>query len=132
MPKAPPTIANAELLEWPKKDKLCFLHDVYGVVDTIKFYTECFEIKLLRKEMSKRNTQMPFFDLAINSYGFTLYDIGTSFRHFTIVTGDVIYKMVENILAKGGIVSRELGLVKGGTTHIVFVKDLDGYIFYLI
>ncbi|KAK9218024.1 hypothetical protein WN943_006658 [Citrus x changshan-huyou] len=36
--------------------------------------------------------------------------------------------MVENILAKGGIVSRELGLVKGGTTHIVFVKDLDGWI----
>lgn len=35
--EAPPTIANAELLEWPKKDKLCFLHDVYGVVDTIKY-----------------------------------------------------------------------------------------------
>ncbi|PNX76388.1 lactoylglutathione lyase-like protein, partial [Trifolium pratense] len=39
---------NNELLEWPKKDKRCFLHAVYCVGDldrTIKFYTEAFEEK---------------------------------------------------------------------------------------
>lgn len=40
--------------------------------------------------------------------------------------------MVEDIRAKGGVVTREPGPVKGGTTVIAFVKDPDGYIFELI
>ncbi|MCA0772558.1 VOC family protein, partial [Vibrio vulnificus] len=45
-------VPSDELLEWPKKDKRRFLHVVYRVGDldrTIKFYTECFGMKLLRK-----------------------------------------------------------------------------------
>lgn len=42
------------------------------------------------------------------------------------------YKLVEDIRANGGIVTREPGPVKGGTTVIAFVKDPDGYIFELI
>lgn len=40
--------------------------------------------------------------------------------------------MVEDIRAKGGIVTREPGPVKGGKSVIAFVKDPDGYIFELI
>ncbi|MCV5223591.1 lactoylglutathione lyase, partial [Escherichia coli] len=32
----------------------------------------------------------------------------------------------------GGNVTREAGPVKGGTTHIAFVKDPDGYMIELI
>lgn len=39
---------------------------------------------------------------------------------------------MEQVRAKGGNVTREPGLVKGGTTVIAFVKDPDGYIFELI
>uniref|UniRef100_A0A453P171 VOC domain-containing protein n=1 Tax=Aegilops tauschii subsp. strangulata TaxID=200361 RepID=A0A453P171_AEGTS len=40
------------VLEWPKQDKKRMLHAVYRVGDldrTIKCYTECFGMKLLRK-----------------------------------------------------------------------------------
>lgn len=40
--------------------------------------------------------------------------------------------MVEDIRAKGGIITREPGPVKGGKSVIAFVKDPDGYIFELI
>ena len=43
-----------------------------------------------------------------------------------------VYKLVENIRSKGGNVTREPGPVKGGSSHIAFVKDPDGYIFELI
>ncbi|KAK2632513.1 hypothetical protein EUGRSUZ_L01448 [Eucalyptus grandis] len=136
---------NAELLEWPKKDKRRLLHAVYRVGDldrTIKFYTECFGMKLLRKrdvpEEKYSNAFLGYgpeeshfvVELTYN-YGKSSYDIGTGFGHFAIATQDV-YKMVEDIKAKGGTVTREPGPVKGGTTVIAFVKDPDGYIFELI
>ena len=40
--------------------------------------------------------------------------------------------MVEDIQAKGGFVTREPGLIKGGQSVIAFVKDPDGYVFELI
>lgn len=43
-----------------------------------------------------------------------------------------VYKLVENIRAKGGNITREPGPVKGGSTVIAFVKDPDGYMFELI
>ncbi|QCD77140.1 lactoylglutathione lyase GLX1-like [Vigna unguiculata] len=139
------TQSNAELLEWPKKDKRRFLHAVYRVGDldrTIKFYTECLGMKLLRKrdvpEEKFANAFLGFgpeqshfvVELTYN-YGVTSYDIGTGFGHFGIATPDV-YKLVENIRAKGGVITREPGPVKGGKSVIAFVKDPDGYIFELI
>ncbi|KAI8018186.1 Lactoylglutathione lyase [Camellia lanceoleosa] len=64
-------------------------------------------------------------------YGVDKYDIGTGFGHFAIATPDV-YKLVEDIKAKGGIITREPGPVKGGKTVIAFAKDPDGYLFELI
>ncbi|XP_061336917.1 lactoylglutathione lyase GLX1-like isoform X2 [Gastrolobium bilobum] len=139
------TQSNAELFEWPKEDRRRFLHAVYRVGDldrTIKFYTEAFGMKLLRKrdvpEEKYANAFLGFgpeqshfaVELTYN-YGVTSYDIGTGFGHFAIATPDV-YKLVEDIRAKGGIVTREPGPVKGGSSVIAFVKDPDGYMFELI
>ncbi|ESR62986.1 hypothetical protein CICLE_v10016136mg [Citrus x clementina] len=104
MAEASPAAANAELLEWPKKDKRRFLHAVYRVGDldrTIKFYTECFGMKLLRKrdvpEEKYSNAFLGFgpeqshfvVELTYN-YGVTSYDIGTGFGHFAIATEDAL------------------------------------------
>lgn len=43
-----------------------------------------------------------------------------------------VYKLVEEIKAKGGTVTREPGPVKGGSTVIAFVKDPDGYLFEIL
>ncbi|KAI8016524.1 hypothetical protein LOK49_LG05G02017 [Camellia lanceoleosa] len=119
-----------------KKDKRSFYIFVYRVGDldrTIKFYTECFGMKLLRKrdipEEKYSNAFLRFgpeesnFVVELtNNYGVDKYDIGTGFGHF-------FYCNYRYIRAKGGNITREPGPVKGGTTVIAFVKDPDGYIF---
>ncbi|XP_015066915.1 lactoylglutathione lyase GLX1 [Solanum pennellii] len=140
-----PAVPSTELLEWAKKDKRRMLHAVYRVGDlerTIKFYTECFGMKLLRQrdipEEKYSNAFLGFgpeeshfvVELTYN-YGVDKYDIGTGFGHFAIATPDV-YKLVEEIKAKGGTVTREPGPVKGGSSVIAFVKDPDGYLFEII
>ncbi|KAG2684312.1 hypothetical protein I3843_10G069800 [Carya illinoinensis] len=142
---APVAAPNAELLEWPKKDKRRLLHAVYRVGDlarTIKFYTECFGMKLLRQrdipDEKYSNAFLGFGPEVSNfvveltyNYGVSSYDIGSGFGHFAIATQD-IYKLVEDIRAKGGVITREPGPVKGGQSVIAFVKDPDGYVFELI
>uniref|UniRef100_A0A7N0UCT5 Lactoylglutathione lyase n=1 Tax=Kalanchoe fedtschenkoi TaxID=63787 RepID=A0A7N0UCT5_KALFE len=145
MAEVAPSVPSAELLEWPKKDKRRLLHAVYRVGNlerTIKFYTEAFGMKLLRQrdipEEKYSNAFLGFGPEETNfvveltyNYGVDKYDIGTGFGHFGISTTDV-YKLVEQVKAKGGEVTREPGPVKGGTTVIAFVKDPDGYIFELM
>ncbi|KAG6739670.1 hypothetical protein POTOM_057284 [Populus tomentosa] len=135
----------ASLLEWVKKDKRRMLHVVYRVGDldrTIKFYTECLGMKLLRKrdipEERYANAFLGYgpedshfvIELTYN-YGVDSYDIGTGFGHFGIAVEDVA-KIVELIKAKGGKVTREPGPVKGGSTVIAFIEDPDGYKFELL
>jgi len=139
------SVPSEHVLEWVQKDKRRFLHAVYRVGDlerTIKFYTECFGMTLLRKrdipEEKYSNAFLGFgpedshfvVELTYN-YGVDKYDIGTGFGHFAIATQDV-YKLVEDIRAKDGVVTREPGPVKGGKSVIAFVKAPDGYIFELI
>ncbi|KAL6200955.1 hypothetical protein ACLB2K_024670 [Fragaria x ananassa] len=145
MAETEPKSVAPELLEWPKKDKRRLLHAVYRVGDlerTIKFYTEALGMKLLRQrdipEEKYSNAFLGFGPEETNfvveltyNYGVTSYDIGTGFGHFAIATPDV-YKLVEDIRAKGGNVTREPGPVKGGNSVIAFVKDPDGYTFELI
>ncbi|KAL9261131.1 putative lactoylglutathione lyase, chloroplastic [Drosera capensis] len=134
-----------DLLKWVKEDNRRMLHVVYRVGDlekTIKFYTECFGMKLLRKrdipEEKYTNAFLGYgpedshfvIELTYN-YGVDKYDIGTAFGHFGIVVEDVA-KTVELIKAKGGNVTREPGPVKGGKTVIAFVEDPDGYKFELL
>ncbi|KAK8602252.1 hypothetical protein V6N12_052066 [Hibiscus sabdariffa] len=137
--------AQETALEWVKRDKRRMLHVVYRVGDldrTIKFYTECLGMKLLRKrdipEERYTNAFLGYgpedshfvIELTYN-YGVDKYDIGTAFGHFGIAVEDVA-KTVELIKAKGGKVTREAGPVKGGSTVIAFVEDPDGYKFELI
>ncbi|XP_035548159.1 probable lactoylglutathione lyase, chloroplastic isoform X2 [Juglans regia] len=140
------TAATQEnVLEWVKKDKRRMLHVVYRVGDldkTIKFYTECLGMKLLRKrdipEERYTNAFLGYgpedshfvIELTYN-YGVDKYDIGAGFGHFGIAVEDVA-KTVELIKAKGGKVTREPGPVKGGSTVIAFVEDFDGYKFELL
>ncbi|KAH1067659.1 hypothetical protein J1N35_032646 [Gossypium stocksii] len=140
------TVATQETaVEFVKKDKRRMLHVVYRVGDldrTVKFYTGCLGMKLLRKrdipEERYTNAFLGYgpedshfvIELTYN-YGVDKYDIGTAFGHFGIGVEDVA-KTVELIKIKGGKVTREPGPVKGGTTVIAFVEDPDGYKFELI
>ena len=59
------------------------------------------------------------------------YDPGNGFGHLAIAVDD-IYQVCEKIRANGGIISREPGPMKHGSTVIAFVKDPDGYAIELI
>ncbi|CAI0390123.1 unnamed protein product [Linum tenue] len=145
MAQASTTTTPENALEWVKQDKRRMLHVVYRVGDldrTIKFYTECLGMKLLRKrdipEERYTNAFLGYgpedsqfvIELTYN-YGIDKYDIGTGFGHFGIAVEDVT-KTVELIKAKGGKVTREPGPVKGGSTVIAFIEDPDGYKFELL
>ncbi|KAI7736866.1 hypothetical protein M8C21_014407 [Ambrosia artemisiifolia] len=143
------TTTQENALEWVKKDKRRMLHVVYRVGDldrTIKFYTECLGMKLLRKrDIPEERYTNAFLGygpedshfvieltyIVLPDYGVDKYDIGTAFGHFGIAVDDVA-KTVDLIKAKGGTVTREPGPVKGGKSIIAFIEDPDGYKFELI
>ncbi|PNY07199.1 lactoylglutathione lyase-like protein [Trifolium pratense] len=142
------TAASSEnLLEWVKQDKRRLLHVVYRVGDldrTIKFYTECLGMKLLRKrdipEEKYTNAFLGYgpedshfvIELTYN-YGVDKYDIGTAFGHFGIAVDDVSFSdfgstalvSVINILTShtlfipGELVAFILNLTRDGITKTV-------------
>jgi lactoylglutathione lyase len=133
------------LEDFTKKDNRRMLHVVYRVGDidkTIKFYTECLGMKLLRQRVIPEEKYTNAFlgygsedtnfsvELTYN-YGQDSYDIGTGFGHFGLAVEDV-QKTGDLVKSKGGKVSREPGPVKGGSSIIAFVDDPDGYKFELI
>ncbi|WP_239404282.1 VOC family protein, partial [Pseudomonas aeruginosa] len=59
------------------------------------------------------------------------YDHSNAFGHLCMQVEDV-YKACDDVKAKGGVVTREAGPVKGGTQIIAFIKDPDGYQIELI
>lgn len=137
-------ITKENALDWSTKDNRKMLHVVYRVGNlekTIKFYTECLGMKVLRQrnipEEKYANAFLGFgpeesnfvIELTYN-YGVDKYDIGTGFGHLGIAVEDV-GKAVDLIKAKGGKVTREPGPVKGGITVIALVEDPDGYTFEL-
>ncbi|KAG0489412.1 hypothetical protein HPP92_008223 [Vanilla planifolia] len=139
------TVSQEDSLDWVKKDNRRLLHVVYRVGDlekTIKFYTECLGMKLLRKRDIPEERYTNAFlgygpedshfvaELTYN-YGVDKYDLGTGFGHFGVAVEDVA-KAVDLIKAKGGKVAREPGPVKGGKTVIAFIEDPDGYKFELL
>ncbi|KAL2929079.1 putative lactoylglutathione lyase chloroplastic [Bienertia sinuspersici] len=143
--QASTSAVEENVLEWVKKDNRRMLHVVYRVGDldrTIKFYTECLGMKLLRKRDIPEDKYTNAFlgygpedshfviELTYN-YGVDKYDIGTGFGHFGIAVEDAA-KTVELIKAKGGTVTREAGPVKGGNSVIAFIEDPDGYKFEII
>jgi lactoylglutathione lyase len=65
------------------------------------------------------------------NYGVDRYALGEGFGHIAIEVPDAAAACAE-VRAKGGIVTRAAGPVKGGSTVIAFVQDPDGYKIELI
>jgi lactoylglutathione lyase len=109
---------------------------------SLKFYNEVMGMKLLRStDRPEQKYSLAFvgygpedahavIELTYN-HGVDKYDLGNAFGHVAIEVPDA-YKACENVKAKGGVVSREAGPVKGGSTVIAFVQDPDGYKIELI
>jgi len=117
-----------------------FLHTMIRVGDlekSIQFYTEIFQMKLLRKKDYPdgrfTNAFIGFADEATNTaielthnWDTSSYDMGNGFGHLAFEVDDV-YAAVESIRQKGGKVIREAGPMNAGSTIIAFIEDPDGY-----
>lgn len=115
---------------------------VGNLEESIKFYTEIMGMQLLRQNENKEykytlaflgygdESEGAVIELTYN-WGVEEYDMGNAYGHIAIASDD-IYETCEAIKAAGGNVVREPGPVLGGTTHIAFVKDPDGYMVELI
>ncbi len=65
------------------------------------------------------------------NYGVTQYQLGNAFGDIALEV-DNVYTACDQFRARGGVISREPGPVKGGTTEIAFVRDPDNYVIELI
>ncbi|MEG3754892.1 lactoylglutathione lyase [Psychromonas arctica] len=121
------------------------LHTMLRVTNlekSIDFYQNVLDMKLLRQsENSEYKYTLAFLgygdevdttviELTYN-WGTDSYDMGNAYGHIAIETDD-IYQTCEKIKSLGGVITREPGPVKGGSTVIAFVKDPDGYMIELI
>ena len=121
------------------------LHTMLRVGDlqrSIDFYTRALGMTLLRTtDRPDQKYTLAFVGYASNpqqaeleltyNYGVTSYEVGTAYGHIALGVPDVT-AICEQVRAAGGVVSREPGPVKGGSTFIAFVVDPDGYKIELI
>ena len=121
------------------------LHTMLRVGDlqrAIDFYTQVLDMKLLRtSENPEYKYSLAFLGYGSNpdhaeleltyNWGVDRYEMGTAYGHIALGVPDA-YGACEKIKAAGGLVTREAGPVKGGTTVIAFVTDPDGYKIELI
>ncbi len=121
------------------------LHTMIRVGDldrSLAFYTDVLGMKLLRKSENEEYKYTLAFvgygdekDTAVveltYNWGTESYDHGNAFGHLAIGADD-IYATCEELRKAGARIVREPGPVKGGTTHIAFVEDPDGYKIELI
>ncbi len=116
------------------------LHTMIRVGDldrSIAFYTQVLGMRLLRREEYPEGR----FTLAFVGFGpesieaaieltfnwdTARYDLGSGFGHVAIEVPDAAAACAE-IKRRGGVVTREAGPMKHGTTVIAFVQDPDGY-----
>jgi lactoylglutathione lyase len=116
------------------------LHTMLRVGDlekSLAFYTEVLGMKLLRRKDYPDGR----FTLAFVGYGpeseqaalelthnwdTPTYELGTGFGHVALEVPDAS-AACEQIKRRGGVVTREAGPMKHGTTVIAFVQDPDGY-----
>ena len=121
------------------------LHTMLRVGDlerSKRFYTEVLGMRLLRqRDVPDYKYTLAFvgygdeddgavIELTYN-YGVDKYNLGDAFGHIAVEVRDVA-AACNDVRAKGGVVTREAGPVKGGTTVIAFVQDPDGYKIELI
>jgi len=109
---------------------------------SLDFYTGVLGMKLLRrKDYPEGKFTLAFVGYGDESgqavielthnWGVESYDLGTGFGHVAIEVDDV-YAACDEIKRRGGVVVREAGPMKGGSTVIAFVADPDGYKIELI
>ncbi|AXY02927.1 lactoylglutathione lyase [Vibrio alfacsensis] len=122
-----------------------FLHTMVRVTDldkSIEFYTNVLGMSVLERfENTEYRYTLVFVGNADQPDSATIeltynwdthsYDLGNAFGHFALGCED-IYAACDKIKALGGNVTREPGPMKGGETHIAFIKDPDGYQIELI
>lgn len=116
------------------------LHTMLRVGDldrSIKFYTEVLGMSLLRRNDYpegkftlafigyQQESEGAVIELTHN-WGIESYELGTGYGHIALEVNDA-YAACAQIKARGGVVSREAGPMKHGTTVIAFVEDPDGY-----
>ena len=121
------------------------LHTMLRIGDmqrSIDFYTRLMGMKVLRTtDRPEQKYSLAFvgygdesagavIELTYN-YGVDRYELGSGYGHIAIEVDDAA-AACERIRAGGGLVTREAGPVKGGTTVIAFVQDPDGYKIELI
>ncbi|HMN66592.1 MAG TPA: lactoylglutathione lyase [Burkholderiaceae bacterium] len=121
------------------------LHTMLRIGDmqrSIDFYTRLMGMKVLRTtDRPEQKYSLAFvgygdestgavIELTYN-YGVDRYELGSGYGHIAIEVDDAA-AVCERIRAGGGLVTREAGPVKGGTTVIAFVQDPDGYKIELI
>jgi lactoylglutathione lyase len=115
---------------------------VNNLAESIDFYKNFFDMKLLRKQDYPEGK----FSLAFIGYGdessnavieltynwdSNQYNHGDAFGHIAIEVADA-YKTCNEIKRKGGKVLRDAGPMIHGTTVIAFVEDPNGYKIELI
>lgn len=116
------------------------LHTMLRVGDlerSIRFYSEVLGMKLLsRKDYPDGKFTLAFLGYGKNpehaeielthNWGVDKYELGNAYGHIALGVDD-IYKVCDQIRAAGGVITREPGPMKHGTTVIAFVQDPDGY-----
>src|ERR1700730_4057440 len=121
------------------------LHTMIRVGDlerSIGFYTDVLGMKLLRrKDYPDGRFTLAFVGYGAESEQAVLelthnwdtksYDVGNGYGHVALEVEDA-YAACAGIKQKGGVVTREAGPMKHGTTVIAFVQDPDGYKIELI
>ena len=122
-----------------------FLHTMLRVTDlqrSIEFYTKVLGMKVLETtENHDYRYTLVFVGYGTQSDSTTIeltynwdtdeYDMGNAFGHIALGVTD-IYAACDKIKTLGGNVTRAAGPVKGGSTHIAFITDPDGYQIELI
>lgn len=116
------------------------LHTMLRVGDlerSLNFYTEVLGMRLLRRnDYPDGKFTLAFvgyqdeadgavLELTYN-WGVDRYELGTAYGHVALEVDDA-YRACEEIKGRGGVVTREAGPMKHGTTVIAFVQDPDGY-----
>ncbi|NLS11859.1 lactoylglutathione lyase [Vibrio sp. SM6] len=121
------------------------LHTMIRVTDldkSIEFYTKVLGMSVLdRFENPEYRYTLVFVGDANDPNNATIelthnwdtnaYEVGNAFGHLALGTTD-IYAACAEIQAQGGVITRAPGPMKGGSTHIAFIRDPDGYSIELI
>jgi len=99
---------------------------------SIAFYTEIFDMQLIRKKdyPDGKESDNAMIELTYN-WDTEHYDLGNGYGHIALEVDDV-YTAVDAIKQQGGKILREAGPMNAGSTIIAFVEDPDGYQIELI